>query len=396
MIPPITLVENLELTQKLQNGYLNSADVYVGKHALASRPMLIKRNPRDDTFNIEIPNQYWWDNSRNPRFDEAPYININNKLEFKGNSSIFNQIVQNGTQVIGTWKANHLALDDTKFRNLAMTSLGNDVSYSGSSNHPEFRRIMFYNFGEIVKNATTSFDNYVELKTISKLVLKHDFNKDVVYRSGNDWYTPKFEFINDTSIEYSHLFIKPTMPNRFTGSDEVAEIYGYRDDGEEFTEAEYAFQDMSLKSSSIGNDKLNVYFEKYTGQKQLMQSNEKPYLIGKMKISDPTYFDYSSNKTKIGFNTNSIIGEVIPYSFEGDYTRQIEFSANAAFKNMKFSFSTKLEQPVLNPSNGSVILKITDDNTPKNLEMFTFTPEDIKIVREKQLDLIGLKRLANE
>lgn len=153
---------------------------------------------------------------------------------------------------------------------------------------------------------------------------------------------------------------------------------------------------MSLKSSSIGNDKLNVYFEKYTGQKQFMQMNEKPYLIGKMKISDPTYFDYSSNKTKIGFNTNSIIGEVIPYSFEGDYTRQIEFSANAAFKNMKFSFSTKLEQPVLNPSNGSVILKIEDDSSPKNLPMLTFTPEDIKIVREKELDLIGLKRLANE
>lgn len=92
-LPLVTLTENVNLDQKLQTG---TATAYVRLDHVshfAERPLMIHRNASDDTFNLEIPVQTNITNDDTAY--ETPYINLNNKLEISGKSSISEQVIHN-------------------------------------------------------------------------------------------------------------------------------------------------------------------------------------------------------------------------------------------------------------------------------------------------------------
>lgn len=277
--------------------------------------------------------------------------------------------------------------------------MGTDFSYAGSSQFPLRRLVSYFNFNNIHKEVETTFSNIVELKTIKDLAFTSQPNEYTsITALAAPTYVPAFSKreANNVTKTYSHLFIKPVEPDRFNGNETVAEIYGYADGNNDLTEADYSIKDATMKSSSLGNEKISLDFEKYTGEKKYLESGLPQYLLGTLKVTDPTYYDYSSGTTKIGFAAHSVVGEYVPYGFKGDYTREIDLSLNSAFKNMKIMFSKHMDQALLDPSEGLVKLQVKVDNTPKKAVFKTFTPEDIEIIRSRKLDLIGLKRLAEE
>lgn len=279
-----------------------------------------------------------------------------------------------------------------------MIAMGTD-NYNTRVNINSFpmrRRINFLTFKDSQKNVEANFNNLIELKTIKTISFNHTQKDWTTIDRSATAYVPTFEKRNDALYTYSHLIIKPIEPDRFKGNETVAEIYGYVDGGFDITDADYDIKDATMKSSSIGNEKVALSFEKYSGDKKPLEPGSQAMLIGELKITDPTYYDYSTGSTKVGFQAHSIIGEVIPYSFKGDYSRELDLSFNAAFKNEKLLFSKHMDDAILDPSEGEVKMHVTMDSTPRKVNFKTFTPEDIEIIRTKKLDLIGLNRLADE
>lgn len=257
------------------------------------------------------------------------------------------------------------------------------------------RVINQFQFSDIQKNVISNFNNIIELQSIKKIQINLQ-PSDIVTVANEESrdYFPSFSQMSNAKIQYSHLFIKPMQINRMSGTADVAEIYGYSDDNTPLSVADFLIKDSTLKTSSLGNEKLGVYFEKYTGASKDLDEKHEAHLLGKLKISDPTYYDYSSGTVRTGFAANSIIGETIPYTFKGDYTRELDLSFNAAFKNMKISFSEKLGTSVLNPFEGSVKLSLKTEEAPKQNTLRKITPEDIKMIRARKTDL-GLNGLIN-
>lgn len=96
MFPLVTLTENIKVDQKVQFGtgslYMDQSDI---SH-LPERPLVIHRNASDDTFNVDIPAQT---NVKSEFYSESPYLNLNNKLEISGKSSIYEQVQKNRATV---------------------------------------------------------------------------------------------------------------------------------------------------------------------------------------------------------------------------------------------------------------------------------------------------------
>lgn len=90
MLPLVTLTETVNLDQKLQTGSatmpgsLDQSDI---KH-LPERQVFVQRNAADDSFNLEIPVQTYVESL----YYEKPYVNLNNKVEISGTSSISEQV----------------------------------------------------------------------------------------------------------------------------------------------------------------------------------------------------------------------------------------------------------------------------------------------------------------
>lgn len=399
MLPLVTLTENVNLDQKLQTGTATSLLEQNEIKYLADGRVQIIRNASDDTFNLEIPA---YANTSHRDYLETPYVNLNNKIEISGKSAILGQLKHNNTTSNDSWKVHHTLLNNSSFRDINILAIGDDMmnsNVSGGVEFPSRRWVTYFDFNNIHKDVETSFSNIVELKTIKSLSFGAQQNEHTsITERGLPSYSPIFTKRSDSDITrtYTHLFVKPIEPDRFHGNEAVAEIYGYADDGKDMTEADYSIKDATMKSSSLGNEKLSLDFEKYTGEKKYLESGLPQYLLGTLKVTDPTYYDYSSGTTKIGFAAHSVVGEYVPYGFKGDYTREIDLTLNSAFKNMKIMFSKHMDQALLDPSEGLVKLQVRVDNTPKKTTFKTFTPEDIEIIRSRKLDLIGLKRLAEE
>lgn len=405
MITPIVISEKINVITREQLGNVivpQVQDFSAARNPSRPRYALI-RNPVDDTFNLEFSRQF---NviTRNvmQQYMSLPYVNVNNQIEFYGyNSPIALQIVPNAQ--VQDWKVHRTLLKEMQLRKMSTIVMGEDLfrfeanRFTTPLGHGViYRSINFLAFEEIEKNAIATFDDVIELDSVREIGFAQ-MTSPTISIDGPQNIVEDTTFVDVSTkptFKYSRLFIKPIAPDYFRGDQDVAEIYGDCGDDANWI-SQISVKNATLKSTSLKTSKLNLAYEKYNGTTRTIDVGElKPKLLGKLKITDPTYYDYVTGETKVGFAPNSIIGEIIPYSFKGNYTRELDLDFNGVFKDMKLAFTNKVDQPILGASNGIVRLSVETDQTRQSVLSNFFTSEDIKFIKNNRLDLNGLMRLA--
>ncbi|QJR44017.1 MHO_1580 family protein [Mycoplasma miroungirhinis] len=120
-------------------------------------------------------------------------------------------------------------------------------------------------------------------------------------------------------------------------------------------------------------------------------------IVGKLTLNTHSYYDFNLNKTIQGFNINSQDGYIIPYNFKGIFSPILILSINNKYKNIVISKIYNIKHPLLNPTEGNIKLKISEDVEIKNrLNWMSFDNIAILNIIENQYTLDQLVTLSRE
>lgn len=345
------------------------------------------RHLSDDTFDVKNVVDFKPDSAV-----ETPYLNVNNKIEFSGSSAVVSQR-QDVNDRNFEWSFHHSILENTKFDDLSTITFGDDIHVDVYSyTKPVARHIVFLKKQELQKNINASFDQVVHLRSIKGFSAQFEDGYNGYSWQEND--VSRGTVPTKLTFSYSDIYIVPIQPDQANGNGVLAKIYIGNSDNSDPTH-DFAIGSGKLKTSSLPTGDLSTSFE-YKPNKEEKYKDTNAYYIGDINVSDSTFYDYSANKTVSGFGTGAKYADTIPYGFKGDFKRDLNISLNSVFKDIHLRFSKNIDKPFLSPSEGIVRLSVSTNNEPKQMPRRHFSPEDIKIIREKEQTLVGLERLLNE
>lgn len=201
------------------------------------------------------------------------------------------------------------------------------------------------------------------------------------------------------SFKKTSLFYEPIKANRATHTTDVANIYlssmlenPERDIKNEMYKVTTGNFEKGLAAHNALGLKINAYLQIHD---RFFRPEIKYY--GTVVIDQPTYYDYEKKKTINGAASESAKGDLIPFSFKGDYEFAVKLPFWESFKDFIFRTNHHFDFPYLDKNEGSVTLSI--DKSDKHLiPSMHFTKEAIEdITKEKSnYSLRALKRVSNE
>lgn len=310
-------------------------------------------------------------------------INFKKKFSFKFEKNL------NGKSVIGKWE--FLSSDVTllwdhktnifKLDYSTKNSESNKIEISIQiNNDPNLNIRLFHNsrhpIVSLEKEILNSFSfkkplYFSELKTIS-VVTNHFYHKlppttekfNIVVEKENEYKTDiqmndiskknvmslfvqigiKFAMYNPGQAIYKKVTIKPSLLSQGKNITNFADIdYG----------SQNPFDRVTVNLQSISNLPLSKY--KLTSLK-VYENHNSIYFDKNM------YYDLSKKETIEGFGNNSRPGYVVPYDFYGDIFPILTFDIDN-FKNIKLSWTNKINKPYFDSDTGIINLDIKTDNT---------------------------------
>lgn len=385
---------------------------YFGAGYLNNCEWRLIRHLKDDTFDVGIKSNYamvpvvnegTYSRDERDLYSEVPYFNLNNHIEFDYNNKWFYSQKTDEGNKNEEWKVHHTNINDTEFHKISTLVVGSDIYNEGWKSREHFwRMIMNPVFMPIQKNISIDMNDIVELKMLKEIIVKFETNQPLklMFPDNSDGKQPAPRVHPVISYKYLNLFIVPTMVDQWKGNSKIAELYL---ENEDYNSRDHFTTDLQFpnskmySSSSTKHEPLDIYWDKSDTSEHRVPEISYARYIGDMKISSSTYYNYASKQMNVGFGENGINGELIPFGFSGFFKREFNMNFNPSFRDMNIGFSTNIESPVLDSSQGLVKLNLNANNNPLNEKPKKyFDLDDIKLIRERKFNLQGLKNLLKE
>lgn len=359
----------------------------------------IIRNLIDDTYNLKVY-RTTGTNDHTESIDEFPSVGVNNKVSVLGrNSPVASQINPEALTSDPAWNINHEFIENIHFRDTTILGVGAD--YCSSTIQPIFQYVLSPMFETLQTNVDLRFDQVLHIATLKKITLQQGSSNRVAIKVDQSLHSDSAVPVNNDSftakLEYNHIYIKPEPLDRYHGNEVIAKVY-IKNDGNMPTTFDHSLTKGVMKSSGLGTKTAGIYFE---NDEQVGTSFETTgaHYLGSIKSLDSLYYDYENDRVELGSSSDSIYGDIVPYNFSGDYTREINIPINAVFNDLNIRFHTNVPTAILDASEGQVGLSVSNDKSPippNQIPHQYFDMDDIKIIREHQPSLNGLERMLNE
>lgn len=355
----------------------------------------IVRNLSADTFNVEYQKMKFGTITMFPYLHFSINGNTQTGYDLEG---LVNQVPPDGKPLM----AHRSLLGDKKFHNLSTITLGySEIKEGNGFPKPRYVTSRFTvnpMFRTQTKNIYSNFDKTIHLKTIKALGIERVNN--YVYGDGTD--DPNKEIKNTT--EYNNIYLVPRKLNRTTTNKTMFDVYMNNDNNRNIAGDNRIISKM-MRTTSFGKKdvKTQFYDEKsndtYTPIGFSGSSSNKPKKIGRIDMVGRSFYDFEKEKSLLGNDSNSVDGEIIPYSLKGKYSRDINLSFNDTFKDMTIHMVKDFDQAELDPGDGKVKMKINEINKNKKSAIdnwIKLTDHNLKRIKKEDYSLNGLKRLKWE
>lgn len=349
----------------------------------------IKRYGKDDSFDLKITipgskNRLKMNKSpENYKLDERsiPYINVNNNMYENSH---------NNPKWITYWKRKELrdwhiiprhVLSKIQFSSLNTYVSGVDILYK-SFWLARLRTPKFINWEYKNQHAASNFKHVIQVKQIKKIVeepfdlIPRDTKLTVKGWESFPGIKPK--------IVYTYFYLIFTEPQHFKGASTIAEIYQFNEDEKDtlYTE-DLDIKVKKFKSYSTKN--IEAFFDETEKNKRYKIDNNNNFAkyVGAIKTKNNFYYDYIKKKVVEGYGPNNVVGDFIPYNFKGNYRWDIQLRLNEVFDNLQLSLMKTIQNPLLDPNGGNIVLKI--DRRIENineLPKHTLDNQTLKIIRD--------------
>lgn len=306
---------------------------------------------------------------------------------------------------LGTWKLMPFVNEQVEsFLNFAPAMREGDYGAMFHHQHNKLPKIdkldmisFLYRFSmDSVKNTYTSNATIRRTEEGNQLVgsFKDKFKISTVNEL--NFYIPRpGELINKSddpgqwSTKSNHLIFSPRPYNQMEHNVTLFDIYIANDNNNRKTAYDHGLANTKISYSSSSLPKsMNVGFFKTNlddeGKPDYYYELNKRYeKLGEFRITDHSYYDYETGKTKVGLNPGSKLGEIIPYSFEGDYTRKIKFDANASFKDIEIMWTDRIEFPILENGGGLIRLDIDSNFDAEVKKLRKLDKKEVDYIRRR-------------
>ncbi|MCK5867334.1 MAG: hypothetical protein KAG14_02965 [Mycoplasmataceae bacterium] len=246
-------------------------------------------------------------------------------------------------------------------------------------------QINFSTNDEKPKAMVVSSDQVAEFKVVKEIdvSLKRNFYSKSRYLDSEKY--------NETNclVKYSHAFYKPEHKDRYSPVQDLGSIYRYNDDGislaninqDTFTKTHPKISTTSLVKSTL-NDALYKIKE---NQPSLNISTEDGDIIAdyskSLFLNSRTTYDYKKQKTILGGTESPVLGEIIPYSFSGQYHWAQKISPFEILKDFKIDTYKMWSHAVLDESNGDIRMHINEDEDNGVAPTFILGESDISKIK---------------
>ncbi len=349
----------------------------------------IIRNLIDDTFNVE----YW-----RPHNDQShllyPYLNMS--LNGTTQKTFDLRDLSDGKTEHGNFIGIHRSLyQDAKFHDISTLTTGYTFG-RGNLESPEPRFTLLRTtttpgFPNIQKRIETSFGRVIHLRTIKSIEYSKRTPFSFSGTTGSEERPTEDDKEINVQLTYNNIYLVPRELDRYNANKTLFDIYMNNEDGTSI-ENDKNIISGSMTSSSFGKDKVDTEFFSETSDQKVFHniSSEK---VGRIDITNNSYYDYETGKSHLGNQGTSEDGEIIPYSLKGNYTRNLDISFNESFKGMKISLSKIFTNALLDANEGDVRMFLDETERFHFQDVMEFSRDDMKSIKENDHSLISLRRM---
>ncbi len=344
------------------------------------------RNLIDDSFNLELGT---YNHPKNYPGNDRPYVAINNKYFLNNENSSLFSFLPNEYKKNFRYKAHRSYFDNLKLQDTFTLVFGVDFHFTS----PYLHYILTPEFSLKPKFVNLGFDQVLLIKSLKKIILS--LPKTLLSRDFSNNDIMKFKPV--IKIIYNEMYIVPEKINQLKGNHHLLQIY-IRNQDDSSHNYDYKLENGTLQTSSL-NKMLTTSFKKSE-----LNNIKRDFgfgdttLLGSIVINESTFYDYEKKITVEGFGDNSIIGEVIPYNFSGQFKRDIQMYLNSAFGKMNIRLFGNIAHPLLEVDEGIYRLETTmiDHHIKTQWKM---NAENIIVLRKrfqtKPPHIISLRGLAS-
>ncbi|OYD27097.1 MHO_1580 family protein [Mycoplasma testudineum] len=156
-------------------------------------------------------------------------------------------------------------------------------------------------------------------------------------------------------------------------------------------------RDINIKSGKVTFAQAEGFAKMRTGVN--LEINHKD-ASGNFFINSQSIYDFEKGITKIGLESGSKNGLLIPFNFKGKYIIKFEAMFNEAFKDIEFGIVQNFKSKLLDPNEGTIRLKIKETNRDDSLKWkrgyISYKDFNEIIDNEVTIDFLNLKYYYRE
>lgn len=353
----------------------------------------IVRNLSADTFNMEYDKMIFGQRTI------YPYLNfaVNNDAQ---NTYPIAHLVDSTPESVMKLRAHRSLISDKKFHDLSAITVGYTMTEALDESEAKYVTSRFTTnplFHEPNRNIYSDYDSVIHIKTIKAI----DIQKKTKYSlSAGMGSKDEYKEITE-SFEYNNIFLVPRELKRETANKTLFDIYMVNDKANDkdkegrSIEGDNRIISKKLRTTSFGkNDVDTQVVEDKDGTTYTSKEGIVAKKIARVDIVGRSFYDFDKKISVLGNNSESVDGEIIPYSLKGQYLRDLNISFNDTFKNMKIHLAKRFDQSILDPNDGLVKMTITSSDEKLASKEHHLNDAKIELIKKYDFSLGGLRRLS--
>ena len=283
------------------------------------------------------------------------------------------------------FRINSKLMGDIKFKDLKKLIVG----YQRYSTVQAAYQINFAPSQKKQKSMNVSFGQIAEFKVLKEVNISLKVN---LHSKANYYESNKYKEVN-YDLKYSRAFYKPSHKDRYSPVQELGSIYRNDDEGItpiNFNQDEFVKTAPKLTTTSLTKSTLNdVAYKIKSNQPSLNVETDNGEIVVNysktMFFNGRTSYDYEKQKTILGGTESPVLGEIIPYSFSGQYQWLQKITPFEILKDFTIHTYKNYNHAVLNESDGDIIMKINIDEDNGVTPSYVLGDIEIKKIKEYKL-----------
>ena len=206
--------------------------------------------------------------------------------------------------------------------------------------------------------------------------------------------------IAQTNVGLKDFIYEPLQINREDNVSEIANIYladSIESPNDEIKDERYKYVTTNFPKGLSAYTKRNARPSSVITLNNQENGNRSVKYFGTAVIDQSTDYDYEKKKTINENVTNGKKGDIIPFSFKGDYEFACSLTFWKSFEDILFRTIHHYDFPILDENEGKYILNIKESS--EKLSTTMILPEKVieDIIKDKsQYSLRALKRASLE